>query len=288
MENTETSGLTRTPSPTDDGTAEYLRRGEPHFVPIGGVALGIFVLVKCYAAAGYSLTTAAALLTSAPLTVLLGTLTSYDYQLFPLLGLAALSWTLMIWRAAGWSIWCTVAAALSVLALLLSPPANLWLPTAALLLLTGARVAVRKWAAGREHGRLASRIRRRPPTAAGTVTAFFVVAAGVMILSTLTNIWVPVETIAAEDSGSTIVVVGHVLSSDEQWTTIVRAKDRGLMHIRTGRVLSRNLCHINGAQPKGRRPLLSFVTRTPYKSPNTTCRKVVASIPNARLYPGSL
>jgi hypothetical protein len=68
----------------------------------------------------------------------------------------------------------------------------------------------------------------------------------------------------------------------------VRAKDRGLMHIRTGRVLSRNLCHINGAQPKGRRPLLSFVTRTPYKSPNTTCRKVVASIPNARLYPGSL
>src|SRR4051794_28234518 len=68
-----------------------------HAAAYGAVALLLFSLLKAYASANFSLTTAAALLTTAPINVLLGTMVSYSYQVFPLLfigfgGLAALMW----------------------------------------------------------------------------------------------------------------------------------------------------------------------------------------------------
>lgn len=82
--------------------------------PLAVAALIVFTLLKAYAAANFSLTTAGALLTTAPINVFLGTLESYSYDVFPLIGLAALTWALIGFRAHGWDHWRTAWGTTSI------------------------------------------------------------------------------------------------------------------------------------------------------------------------------
>ncbi len=120
-----------------------------HAASIGAVALALFALVKAYAAANFSLTTTSALLTTAPLGVLLGTLASYSYQIFPLLGLAGVAWVASIYRASGWTPICTAVAGFSVLAFLISPWPNLWPPALVFLSVVASHTLARRWVGGR-------------------------------------------------------------------------------------------------------------------------------------------
>jgi ABC-type enterochelin transport system permease subunit len=74
---------------------------ELEIASIGAVLLALFTLTKAYAAAKFSLTTASALLTTAPFNVLLGSLTAYSYSVFPLLSLLTLSWAIWLFRREG-------------------------------------------------------------------------------------------------------------------------------------------------------------------------------------------
>ncbi|MGR7026257.1 hypothetical protein [Geodermatophilus sp. URMC 62] len=76
---------------TRERTAEEhasLLQDAAHLSIVGAVLLTGFALVKSYAVGHFSLTTGAALLTTAPLTVLLGSLMSYAYWVLPLAALA--------------------------------------------------------------------------------------------------------------------------------------------------------------------------------------------------------
>jgi hypothetical protein len=240
--------------------------------------VGIFALMKVYAAAGYSLTTASALLTTAPLNVLLGSLVSFSYELFPLLALGALAWLAHLVRSHGWSIDCTALAGFSVLAVLLSPWADLWPPVLVLagifllhtVLVRLFRIRVANW-------RLLSNL----------VGGFFVVMALKMIVTTLPHLWLPVEVISITADSGPRIVVGHVLTTDSEWTSIVRAGDKALMRIPSSTVKNRKLCHLSGVQPNGRRPLLWVILDRRYESPNRSCTKEVSDIPGL-LEPGSL
>jgi len=74
------------------------------------------------------------------------------------------------------------------------------------------------------------------------------------------------------------VVVGHGLSAQGDWTDLVRAADRGLMRIRSDQVLGRQLCHLSGAQPSGKRPLFDVIVGQPYESPNPSCKDQVKAV----------
>jgi hypothetical protein len=282
---------------------------------IGAVGLALFTLLKAYAAAKFSLTTAAALLTTAPLSVFLGTMVSYSYQIFPLLALAAVTWLRYdharsrVWGPANWA-----ALVVAVLALLVSPWRYLVLSAGVL----GSLVLLcelGRWLLDRRGKDLAECTKRviRALTTTSTWIAVFFVAAGVfVILRTLTNVWLPVEVVvyqqgadctarishvvrpadnkqltsgAAEGCRAT---VGHVLDDEGDWTTIVRAEDRGLVRIPSGDVRYRELCHLSGVQPTGERPLLWVLSRQPYRSPNTSCDLLARNMQGAELDPGSL
>jgi hypothetical protein len=250
----------------------------PPVASLGAAAVGIFALMKVYAAAGFSLTTASALLTTAPLNVLLGSLVSFSYELFPLLALGALAWLVHLVRSHGWGIDCTAVAGFSVLAILLSPWADLWPPT---LVLIGTLLVhiflVRVFRIREANWRLLSNL----------VGGFFVLMALKMILTTLPQLWLPVEAISvAADTGPQLVV-GHVLTADSEWTSIVRAGDKALMRIPSSAVKNRKLCHLSGVQPDGRRPVLWVILRHRYQSPNRSCIREVSDTPGV-LEPGSL
>ena len=65
-----------------------------NFTFISAVAVTTFVTLRAYGAARFSLTTASALITTAPLSVLFGTITSYAYAVLPLLCIVGAAWFL--------------------------------------------------------------------------------------------------------------------------------------------------------------------------------------------------
>jgi len=236
---------------------------------IGAVGLTLFVLLKTYAAAHYSLTTASALLTTAPLDVVLGTLTSYEYGVMPLLALGAWSWAVAQWKASGWSLMPVAVAAFGLLAFLLSPWEDLGFAVLGLAVFVAVRV-------GLELAKLAAAAGRRfawPPLR-HTVELYFVAAAFWIVLTTLPNLWLPVEVVVVQSSATREVVVGVVLTTDERWTTVVKAGNRQLVRYRSEFIESRQICHLSGAQPRGRGPLMN-TWRKPYSSPNPGCQTLL-------------
>jgi hypothetical protein len=266
-----------------------------HLVSIGAVLLALVVLIKTYSAANYSLTTASALLTAAPVTVVLGTLTSYEYDFLPLIGLSTLCWFVFGWknwknRDAAWRLLSFTAALGALLFIVLSPLRNLLYQLTALAIVIAVH---RLLTAARERTQRARPSARRelPPVLplSAAVGALFVVLAAALVLRSLHNLWLPFEVVtvrptAASENGNT--VVGSVLSYDDRWTTVLKAADRKLLRLPSDSVLSRRICHLNGAQPAGEAPLIDIFHG--YHSPNVSCQSIVAGMTSVVLVDGSL
>jgi hypothetical protein len=260
-----------------------------HLGAVGAVILTAFALLKCYAVAHFSLTTGSALLTTAPLSVLLGSLMSYAYWTLPLASLALLS--LVIQKERSWGGETAALAGGAVLTALLSPMKPLIWCVAALAafvivsklldLVAGQEASTRRrhWS-----GRAAWTFRR----SIMTVPTFFLIAVLWMLLSAITRPWIPVEVVRIDDAGEQKLIVGNVLSTDDQWTTIMRADDRGLSRLRSDDVLARRLCHLTDQQSPGQAPMLWEIMGRPYASPNRSCQRLVDRQSGLHLVEGSL
>jgi hypothetical protein len=263
----------------------------PQATSLGAVTLSAFLLLKCYAVAHYSLTTAAALVTASPLSVLFGSIMLYMYQFLPLLGLAALYTVvqILIHDPNGKDIIVgTAFAAVAITALALSPPYFIaWVAgPPVLFILVGWRVwdiRRRRRPAGRASTEQGGRIRAFLPVKflwlkpLEWVDVYFVLYAAVVVASTLDTMWVPTEVVTLDTDSGKQFVVGNVLSDDGRWVTVLRSADHGLSRYPAGEVQARTLCHMNGSQPRHRGPLIDGLLRHHHASPNKLCVTVLGN-----------
>ncbi len=271
------------PGDVADETSASWRVLTTHATQLGALGVGLFLLMKTYSVSRYSLTTASALLTAAPVGVILGTLTSYEYMLWPLLSVAAGLEAARLWSREGLSVACLGAAGLSAASALLSLPLYLVIGAvavvAACLLQAGlARVVVRDGATPPAW----------LPSRYTAVRSLFVAVTIVLLTVSLPNAWLPAEIVVFHGAdGERRVVVGHVVGSGDGWMTVLRGGDRGLTRVPADNVAARRVCHLGGAQPKARRPLALVITGSPYDSPNDGCRPLLDSLAPACLVDGS-
>lgn len=270
-----------------------------HLTYVAALGLVLFALAKTYAVANFSLTTAGALLTTAPLAVLLGTLTSYDYFFFPVLALASGCVAALVWRREGFNAVAAGAGAVAVVAVLLSPVLDLaWVAGSFVALLIAHRFAVRSTTAEEDDARPRNGVSGWPRQArravvsllsslSATVTVFFVGLVGSVVLLTISNPWLPAEVMQVDQGTQSFAVVGFVVGTDARWTTTMRAEDRGLSRVLTDDIAVRRLCHLSGAQPHGRRPLLWVLTGRAYRSPNISCEHAFEQLSTNELACGS-
>lgn len=241
----------------------------------GVVGLSLFVLLKTYGAAHYSLTTASALLTGAPAAVLLGTITSYEYLLWPVI--AAVAAGLALWHQ--WvdiDVWLArvTCASVAVAAAFLSP---LWYLATALFAVLVIAGTVRWYQRPRSHGRVVSELATRPLTI--MLCALVVACIGVVMLS-LPRLWLPAEVMVVHApvrvTGSSTqvpdyyIVVGHNLGDQGGWTTFLRAEDRRLMRIPTTDIARRHICRLTGSVEQ-RSPLILDIFRQHFDPSNVDC-----------------
>ena len=271
-----------------------------HLTYVAALALFLFALAKTYAVANFSLTTAGALLTTAPLAVFLGTVTSYEYFFFPILALACGCVTVLVWRREGFNAVAAGAGAVAVIAVLLSPVYDLVLVGGTFLLFFIVhRFALRRRGVDGPDARPRQGVLGWPRRAGHALVSFFsslrstvvVCVAGLVgagILLTITNPWLPAEVMQVDQGSQSYAVVGFMVNTDSRWTTTMRAEDRGLSRILTDDIAVRRLCHLSGAQPSGQRPLLWVLTRRPYHSPNLSCLHEFEQLSTSDLACGSL
>lgn len=271
------------PSPPPSDTTPSWSVLKEHATQLTAVAVGLFLLMKTYSVAKYSLTTASALLTAAPVAVVLGTLTSYEYVLWPLLSVAGFAMAVRLWSRERWSVAFLVSAAVSVTAALLSPAEFLVVGLLALVTVCLAHEGLAR-ASAVEPGRPAEWL----PSRYTTVRTSFVVVTLAALVYSLPDAWLPAEAVVYRADGDRRVVVGHVVSADAGWVTVLRGGDRGLTRLPAESVRSRQVCHLAGAQPRSRRPLALVLRGQEYESPNLGCRKLLDAMPQrATVVPGS-
>jgi hypothetical protein len=238
---------------------------------LGAVGLTLFVFLKAYGAAEFSLTTASALISAAPLSVVLGTLISYTYALLPLVSLASLAWlvTHVFSKPRPPTVLLGIAAVIAIVAGALSPWQYLWPWLAVLALPLAFGWMGRRW--------------NWVPSPATLSLYYFFLAGLIVFVSTMTWVWTPVEVVTyREGGGEHSRLVAHVVNTEAEWTTLLTADSRRIVRLRSGDVEHRQTCHYK-AQRSGRRPLYYVFLGKEYTSPNhwcsTYCRSPELSIP---------
>ncbi len=253
---------------------------------VGGVITALFVMLKAFAVSNYSLTTTGALITTAPLTVLLGSLASYLYLL-----LAVMAFGLPVWVVlhAGElnRYFLGVCVALWVVTLLLLPVPNRGSAGAFLRDFTYAGIcAVVLWTLSRALTR--ARARRGPGFLGAVSRAWFIgVGLGLLVVPTMDRPWVPAEVLVLRQASvpsdmhlkdgrlplSKYPVV-YVLADSGEWTSALDANTRLLLRIPSSNIAARAVCH-QPSQLPGTGTLWQRLRGQSYASPNTLCSKMV-------------
>lgn len=258
-------------------------------VRTGGALLLLFLLAKAYAVSHYSLTTTGALITSAPLTVLLGTVASYLYLLLPALAVGLPIW---LWRTRGATAaggvakeYRALAFGLALLAVFLSPvPDDGWqvlARPAALVLGLAGLLALTCWLAR-------SALARRVGLAAIPVSWFVVTWVVLLLVPTLQQPWVPAEVLVLRSPGTittprlgpdndlqqTRYPIVHVLSDAGGVTSALDADTRFLLRVPSEAVVLRHVCHHESQLP-GTRPVWLWLLGRDYASQNVSCQRLV-------------
>ena len=121
---------------------------------------------------------------------------------------------------------------------------------------------------------------RRLPKLGGSVSVPTVMlsysfVAGLMVfLATMTQLWIPIEVITyASAGGGSQDYIGHVVSADGEWTTVITVDSRSVQRAQVGVGPIAPVCHFD-TQPAGANPLLSDLLGRPYESPNRACLRI--------------
>jgi hypothetical protein len=241
---------------------------------LGTVLLTALTLLKAYAVAHFSLTTAGALLSSAPLAVLLGSTVQYLYVLLPLAAVGCLSAAAFsLFTTPKWQLWQGPAVVAAVAASLFSPWHFLWLIAS-----SAAVVSVLLSAVGYVWSRHGGRRDFYRSAAKPTAVTFATVVFALMFVLTADKAWLPAEAISLREDALVLpvkgararLVVGYVMTADAAGTTILVSDGRYVLHVPPGQVLHRDICHSED-QLAGRRPLYYAFKHRPYSSPNISC-----------------
>jgi hypothetical protein len=253
----------------------------------------LFVLLKSYVVARFSLTTAGALVSAAPVSVLIGTVTSYLNTAVVAAALISGIWIAahLIRGHAGMGSHTRLVdvslMAIFIVSVALFPVPNDWsyYGRAILYVIATAVLLAACWGA-------AYFLSRRPRFAALAVIsnhpeAVFLLYVVLLLAPTLGSSWVPAEVlvlrdpIAIHDShlrngklDTTKYPVVFVLAENGRWLTVLDEKSRILMRLPIDEVAHRQVCHYTG-QPPNSVPLAAYVAGARFHSPNSFCRTLI-------------
>lgn len=273
---------------------------------IPGLAI-LYLLLKAFVVANYSLTTAGALIVAAPLAVLVGTVTAYLNLAFLLIMVATAAWLFRRRAGTPQSPADPETKNIEAMAVGLLLASTLFLPWpfsisyfrdgilgALVYILAIGGLAVALWATSRMArrrmlGSSRSGLDRVATWLAWLFTPRHIIAASVvfLLLPTLNRPWVPAEVlvlrnaVAIQDSHlddgrlrrSRYPVV-YVLAQDGEWLTVLDADTRILLRLPIEEVAHRQVCR-HREQPPGSVPIWSYLTGFRYDSPNTMCHTLV-------------
>jgi hypothetical protein len=260
--------------------------------------VGLLCLIKVYSVAHYSTTTTATLITTAPENIVLGTLAVYVYPV-----LAALAYGIP-WFSWAWrrhlhpGVWPLLLSA-AVVAMAMTPPEY---HLTGIALVAGSSLVefvIRREIAARCCRRLRiplaflTGLRSRSLLYLGGVVVFF------GFVDTLATPWMPaavfilrepVVTSTQQDGGpqaasrhtrvttSTDPVIGYVVEESLTGYTVLHATTRYVIYLEKSAVVNRYTCHQEGAQLRGKMPLLGRILGHAYRSPNSNCDEVAGQL----------
>jgi hypothetical protein len=283
---------------SDRTTATDTNVGDRHgllmIVTYGSSVLIILFLIKAYGVARYSLTTTAALVTTAPGSAALGTLAIFSYLVMPFLVVIA-GWFLLVNRKQYTKVWWPLLAALAVIAFLLSPLSYLAYLGGAVFIAIVLEGFV--WYLVGHPGKLPRMrwIQRAQGLffiylAAIAFTAFFV--------TTIDSPWLPAEVVWVSGSGAVTHIQApdaadahektpevYVVGEDNGFMVALAAENRAIVHIPDTLVKARYICHDDQSQLLSQRPFLWFLQGKGYDSPNLSCSIVQTMLHDRKVIP---
>jgi hypothetical protein len=244
---------------------------------ISPFVLILLLLVKAYGVARFSLTTATALVTAAPISVLLGTLALYEYAFMATTAAVALllsiAWSLDLQprsdeprRYHPMRRWVPATLILMIFSAALSPPLYLaWASSVLLVVLA----IVFIW----------NRFEHRMISISKISIYAAIAALAIFFIATLDRVWLPAEVITLNkpisiDMQHASLISRHpvafVISDENGWATILISQDHYLAWVRDSDVESRTICHLEDQLVSGR-TLYQIILGQKYKSPNIGC-----------------
>lgn len=244
---------------------------------VAALLLTLLVLAKAYGAARFSLTTGTALVTAAPVSVLVGTLASYLYAFMAFLTAVSL-WIFIkgLHRKSELRPWCPLTFAVTLFAGLLTPiPYLIWA-----LIFSGVALVLSCIFRAR---RAESFFRRRtpsgiPPSQTRIAVSVAILVAVGFIFATIQRPWLSAEvvtlskpiTVNRQTHKQSMKPVAFVISQENGWVTMLIEEDRYLAFVPARDILTRKICHLNGQLGDGQ-PLYYWILNRPYQSPNLSC-----------------
>ena len=228
---------------------------------VGTLLLFLLLAAKAYGASGFSLTTAAELISASPLSVFFGTIALYTYPIMAIMFVASI-W-LLVAMARGATAYRRLAPVLLVLAVLtgwLAPLPYLVIAGAGAVLSVGAAALLQTSPLRQAGERLITSY--SPPSRTATARAVAGVLLTLFVLLTIRTPWVPAEvvslaapvrvnpTVRTNSVSAPVVFVMNDHDGDENgWAELLIDDSRYLVWVRDKDITQRRICHLYSQLP---------------------------------------
>ena len=264
---------------------------------VGSLLLFVFLIVKVYGVAGFSLTTATGLISAQPLSVLIGSISLYAYAFMAFVAILLL-WLLILGlqnRNSTCRRYAPLIFVLMLLAILLSPGRYLVDAIACIVLaflialvpylllnrshdpISNASAAYRE---GRGLRRLYARLadRNAIPRFHIIVLTIILIELMVFFLATISKPWIPAEVVTLTSPITTNPVnnskardpVVFIVDESNKQVTMLIDEDRYLISVPDSMITQRMICHLED-QFSGESPLLETIFGQSYKPHDLAC-----------------
>jgi hypothetical protein len=265
----------------------------------GLLLLFVFLIIKVYGVAGYSLTTANGLISAQPVTVLIGSISLYAYVFMAFLAITLL-WLLIIGlqnRDSAYGRYAPVIFVFMILAILLSPWNYLIDAIAGTVLAfliglviyfalnrghySGSNVSA-AYREGRGLRRLYAQLadRSAKPRFHTIVLTVILIELMVLFLATLSKPWIPAENVVLSSSiianpvhpstSQTTRPVVFIVDESNGQATMLIDEDRYLIKVPESLIKQSTICHLED-QLGGASPLFEFIFGRRYQPHDISC-----------------